>query len=68
MVETPAWFQQQHAQAPLSSVAYFSMEFMLNEALPIYSGGLSLGRPLRWLSSACAKPSGRMLEAPVAPA
>ncbi len=40
MVETPAWFQQQHAQAPLSSVAYFSMEFMLNEALPIYSGGL----------------------------
>lgn len=36
----PAWFQQQHPQAPLTCVAYFSMEFMLNEALPIYSGGL----------------------------
>jgi len=36
----PAWFQQHYPQAPLSSVAYFSMEFMLNEALPIYSGGL----------------------------
>jgi starch phosphorylase len=39
-VEAPAWFQQQHSQAPLTSVAYFSMEFMLSEALPIYSGGL----------------------------
>jgi starch phosphorylase len=36
----PAWFQQNHSQAPLTSVAYFSMEFMLSEALPIYSGGL----------------------------
>jgi glycogen phosphorylase len=38
--ETPAWFQQDHAQSPLTCVAYFSMEFMLSEALPIYSGGL----------------------------
>ena len=38
--ESPAWFQQNHSQAPLTSVAYFSMEFMLSEALPIYSGGL----------------------------
>ncbi len=38
--ETPAWFQQKHADSPLSCVAYFSMEFMLSEALPIYSGGL----------------------------
>jgi starch phosphorylase len=38
--ETPAWFQQRHPQAPLTCVAYFSMEFMLSEALPIYSGGL----------------------------
>jgi len=38
--ETPAWFQQYHPQALLTSVAYFSMEFMLSEALPIYSGGL----------------------------
>ncbi len=36
----PGWFQQAHAQSPLKSVAYFSMEFMLSEALPIYSGGL----------------------------
>ncbi len=38
--ERPAWFQQKHPQAPLTCVAYFSMEFMLSEALPIYSGGL----------------------------
>ena len=36
----PAWFQQNHAQATLTCAAYFSMEFMLSEALPIYSGGL----------------------------
>jgi glycogen phosphorylase len=36
----PTWFQRQHAEAPLTRVAYFSMEFMLSEALPIYSGGL----------------------------
>jgi starch phosphorylase len=34
------WFQQAHAKSPLTCVAYFSMEFMLSEALPIYSGGL----------------------------
>jgi starch phosphorylase len=38
--EAPAWFQQNHPQSPLSCVAYFCMEFMLSEALPIYSGGL----------------------------
>jgi starch phosphorylase len=37
---TPAWFQKQHAGDPLTCIAYFSMEFMLSEALPIYSGGL----------------------------
>ncbi|MGA2475115.1 MAG: alpha-glucan family phosphorylase [Terriglobia bacterium] len=36
----PAWFQQNHSQASLTCAAYFSMEFMLSEALPIYSGGL----------------------------
>ena len=35
-----AWFQKTHPKAELSAVAYFSMEFMLTEALPIYSGGL----------------------------
>ncbi len=36
----PRWFQQQHPGASLACVAYFCMEFMLSEALPIYSGGL----------------------------
>ena len=36
----PAWFQQTYPQSPLSCVGYFSMEFMLSEDLPIYSGGL----------------------------
>jgi len=35
-----AWFQKNHSQGSLTCVAYFSMEFMLSEALPIYSGGL----------------------------
>jgi starch phosphorylase len=38
--EAPAWFQHNHAPASLTCAAYFSMEFMLSEALPIYSGGL----------------------------
>ena len=38
--DTPAWFQKTHAQTALTGIAYFSMEFMLSEALPIYSGGL----------------------------
>ncbi|HEY5283002.1 MAG TPA: alpha-glucan family phosphorylase, partial [Polyangia bacterium] len=36
----PGWFQEKHPQSPLTCVAYFCMEFMLSEALPIYSGGL----------------------------
>jgi starch phosphorylase len=39
-VEAPAWFPQNHSRSPLTCAAYFSMEFMLSEALPIYSGGL----------------------------
>ena len=35
-----AWFQHKHPDAALSTIAYFSMEFMLSEALPIYSVGL----------------------------
>ncbi|MBS1170953.1 MAG: alpha-glucan phosphorylase [Burkholderiaceae bacterium] len=38
--EAPAWFQHICPQAELKTVAYFCMEFMLSEALPIYSGGL----------------------------
>ena len=36
----PGWFQQKHPNARSRCVAYFCMEFMLSEALPIYSGGL----------------------------
>ena len=39
-VAAPAWFQKNHSQGALTCAAYFSMEFMLSEALPIYSGGL----------------------------
>ncbi len=35
-----AWFQQNHANTSLNWVAYFSMEYMLDEALPVYVGGL----------------------------
>jgi starch phosphorylase len=38
--KAPAWFQKDYPQSPLTCIAYFSMEFMLSEALPIYSGGL----------------------------
>jgi starch phosphorylase len=38
--EPAGWFQTAHVNATLKAVAYFSMEFMLTEALPIYSGGL----------------------------
>jgi starch phosphorylase len=39
-LEAPAWFQQRHPDPPLTCAAYFSMEYLLSEALPIYSGGL----------------------------
>ena len=39
-LEASTWFQRNHARDRLACVAYFSMEFMLSEALPIYSGGL----------------------------
>jgi starch phosphorylase len=38
--ESEAWFQKAHPRSGISTIAYFSMEFMLSEALPIYSGGL----------------------------
>lgn len=34
------WFQKNYPKAALTCTAYFSMEFMLSEALPIYVGGL----------------------------
>ncbi|MGO9437929.1 MAG: alpha-glucan family phosphorylase [Terracidiphilus sp.] len=38
--EAANWFQHSLPEAPLSRIAYFSMEFMLSDALPVYSGGL----------------------------
>ena len=39
-LNSPTWFQENHSNSPLTCIAYFSMEFMLSESLPIYSGGL----------------------------
>ena len=38
--EAANWLQRSLPETPLSGIAYFSMEFMLSDALPIYSGGL----------------------------
>jgi starch phosphorylase len=41
-MRSPGWFGETHADSALTGVAYFSMEFGLSEALPIYSGGLGI--------------------------
>jgi starch phosphorylase len=38
----PFWFPQSQAAKTLNLAAYFSMEFGLSEALPIYAGGLGV--------------------------
>jgi len=38
--EESRWYENAHGGSALQTVAYFSMEYMLSEALPIYSGGL----------------------------
>jgi starch phosphorylase len=40
-MERPSWFGQAHGDSAFN-VAYFSMEFGLSEALPMYSGGLGI--------------------------
>ena len=40
-LQTIRWFQQAYPLSPVT-VAYFSMEYGLGEALPIYSGGLGI--------------------------
>lgn len=40
-LDEPRWFQQR-SETPLRQVAYFSPEFGVSEALPIYSGGLGV--------------------------
>ena len=37
-----SWFTENFGKDDLSAVAYFSLEFGLNEALPLYSGGLGI--------------------------
>ncbi len=38
----PGWFKRTFPDSELRGIAYFSMEFGLTEALPIYSGGLGI--------------------------
>ena len=38
----PTWFSKTHPQSGNNTIAYFSAEFGLHEALPIYSGGLGV--------------------------
>jgi starch phosphorylase len=40
-LQAPTWFEQAYSEAPFR-IAYFSMEYGLSEALPIYSGGLGI--------------------------
>lgn len=40
-LEKPTWFQEVNGPASLG-IAYFSMEYGLTEALPLYSGGLGM--------------------------
>lgn len=74
--EAPVWFQQAYPQYRLNSVAYFSMEYVLSEALPIYSGGLGnvagdqlkaagdLGVPVIWSTHRCWRASSPFAAAP----
>lgn len=39
---TPTWYRTHHPDKPDQVIAYFSAEFGLHEALPIYSGGLGV--------------------------
>lgn len=39
-LQEPAWYQRQYPDSPLRCVAYFSMEFGICDALPLYAGGL----------------------------
>ncbi len=41
-LQTPGWFQRTEGASRLGGVAYFSMEFGLGTALPLYAGGLGV--------------------------
>lgn len=40
--DSPGWYAETYAGRDTSRVAYFSMEFGLGEALPLYAGGLGV--------------------------
>jgi starch phosphorylase len=41
-LDNPGWFRQNYPDKKLNPIAYFSMEFGLGEALPLYAGGLGI--------------------------
>ncbi len=41
-LERPGWFVASYGTAALAGIAYFSMEFGLSDALPLYAGGLGV--------------------------
>ncbi|KAB7739727.1 alpha-glucan family phosphorylase [Parvibaculum sedimenti] len=41
-LKTPGWFRSSEQASQLGGVAYFSMEFGLGAALPLYAGGLGI--------------------------
>src|SRR5574339_550749 len=41
-LQDPGWFGRERGARGPKGIAYFSMEFGLGEALPIYSGGLGI--------------------------
>lgn len=41
-LDEPGWYKQRYPESPLRTVAYFSMEFGLCDALPLYAGGLGM--------------------------
>ena len=40
--DRPGWFGETYSESALKRVAYFSMEYGLGEALPLYAGGLGM--------------------------
>ncbi|WP_247256877.1 alpha-glucan family phosphorylase [Pseudomonas moorei] len=41
-LDDPGWYAQRQAVSDLAQIAYFSMEFGLSEAFPLYAGGLGV--------------------------
>jgi starch phosphorylase len=41
-LDEPSWFKRRYPTSPIRGIAYFSMEFGLCEALPLYAGGLGM--------------------------